>query len=68
MSCGPFMVHGGEPHRMAVQRLKELLPIGKTGPHTYDCPECDRTFEVDAPPNRVVCSNCGNRDVKLVER
>lgn len=51
---------------MAVERLKEFLGIRETGPNTFHCSDCDRTFEVSAPPNRVICSNCGNKDVELV--
>ena len=49
-----------------VNRLTEIVGE-ETGPTAYECPECDRRFEVDAPPERVVCSACGNGDVRQVD-
>lgn len=49
-----------------VSRLKGIIGE-EPGPAQYECPECDRTFEVDAPPERVICSRCGNKDVTPVE-
>jgi Zn finger protein HypA/HybF involved in hydrogenase expression len=49
-----------------VSRLKGIVG-GESAPNQYECPECDRTFEVDAPPERVICSGCGNKDVRLAE-
>lgn len=47
-------------------RVKDVIGIDSTDPNNYHCPECDRTFEVDAPPERVICSSCGNKDVEVV--
>lgn len=50
-----------------IDTLRALVPgRGQDGPNSYDCPECGRSFEVDAPPERVICSSCGNKDVQLV--
>lgn len=44
--------------------VRDLVNPGENGPFTYHCQDCDRTFEVDAPPSRVICSDCGNKDVE----
>lgn len=49
-----------------LETVKGLIWPADTGPNTYHCSDCDRTFEVDAPPARVICSDCGNKDVELV--
>lgn len=50
-----------------VDAITDALPVDRnTGPRTYHCDECDREFEVNAPPSRVVCSECRNEDVTLV--
>ncbi|MFB6173734.1 MAG: hypothetical protein ABEI39_03750 [Halobacteriales archaeon] len=47
-----------------LEKIQDLVPGGDSGPNGYECPECGRTFEADAPPERVVCSACGNQDVQ----
>lgn len=50
------------------QKIRELLPTNKSQPNAYQCSECGREFEVDAPPERVICSSCGSEDVDTVAR
>lgn len=50
-----------------IQTMKTIVNLGDQGPTTYHCDGCDRTFEVDAPPERVICSDCGNEDVQVVQ-
>lgn len=47
-----------------IQKIRDAMPSGDTGPNAYRCPDCDREFEEDAPPERVICSVCGNADVE----
>lgn len=49
-----------------LNRLKEVVGE-ESGPNRYECPECGREYEVDAPPDRVICTSCGNEDVTLLE-
>lgn len=49
-----------------INKVKGLVGAVDSGPNTYHCPDCDRTFEVDAPPGRVICSDCGNKDIEYI--
>lgn len=49
-----------------IQRIREAVPTGESEPNRYECADCGRTFEVDAPPERAICSSCGNADVEPV--
>lgn len=53
-----------EPVMSVIQKIREVIPTGETGPNAYTCPDCGREFEEDAPPERTICSVCGNRDVE----
>jgi DNA-directed RNA polymerase subunit RPC12/RpoP len=47
-----------------IQKIRNVIQTGETEPNEYSCPECDREFESDAPPERTICSVCGNKDVE----
>jgi DNA-directed RNA polymerase subunit RPC12/RpoP len=47
-----------------IQKIRETLPTGETEPNRYKCTDCGREFEEEAPPERTICSVCGNTDVK----
>lgn len=50
------------------QKIREWMPTGEAQPNAYQCTECGREFEIDAPPERVICSSCGSEDVEAVSR
>lgn len=50
------------------QKIREWLPSSESQPNAYECGECGREFEVDAPPERVICSSCGSEDIETRAR
>lgn len=48
-----------------IEKLQSALP-GDSGLSTYEyeCPDCGREFEAEAPPERVYCSSCGNAEIQ----
>lgn len=49
------------------KKIRGVLGIGGSTATNYECQDCSRTFEIDAPPERVICSQCGSEDVEAAQ-
>lgn len=50
-----------------IDTIQSIVPTGDSGPNSYRCPDCGREFEADSPPERTICSSCGNREVERTD-
>jgi Zn finger protein HypA/HybF involved in hydrogenase expression len=49
---------------MVLETIKSAVGMVESEPSTYECQDCGRVFEADAPPERVYCSDCNASDVE----
>lgn len=52
-----------------LQKLKAVLPDEdeSISRRTYECQECDTTFDSTKSPGRVMCEECLSTDVRIQE-